>query len=275
MRYGQAAKLFVAVREPAPPSATLSVPGRWWCYTQLGADGQPAPFVAAFAGSPGALERLEVSAGPGRWLTELAQLRPDLDLDPERAFVSTWQDDPWARGAYSAESATSAIDTETPHAFRRAAVVRRRAHCGPVARPDGGRRCAAACAPRNNSCSRRSDEIRPAGRSNLPMSVTAKQTSPAVELEVGGPDRADLEPGPGLLLGSRGDQARPREVLHERGGRDRPRPARAAVHAASLPGRGRRPEGAPEAPAQGRSRLDRDRGDLLSRASAGRPTSCA
>jgi monoamine oxidase len=113
VRYGQAAKLFVAVREPAPPSATLSVPGRWWCYTQLGADGQPAPFVAAFAGSPGALERLEVSAGPGRWLTELAQLRPDLDLDPEGAFVSTWQGDPWARGAYSAESAASAIDTET------------------------------------------------------------------------------------------------------------------------------------------------------------------
>ncbi len=113
VRYGQAAKLFAAVREPAPPSATLSVPGRWWCYTQLGADGQPAPFVAAFAGSPAALERLEVSAGPGRWLTELAQLRPDLDLDPEGAFVSTWQGDPWARGAYSAESAASAIDTET------------------------------------------------------------------------------------------------------------------------------------------------------------------
>ena len=113
VRYGQAAKLFVAVREPAPPSATLSVPGRWWCYTQLGTDRQPAPFVAAFAGSPAALERLEVSAGPGRWLTELAQLRPDLDLDPEGAFVSTWQGDPWARGAYSAESAASAIDTET------------------------------------------------------------------------------------------------------------------------------------------------------------------
>jgi monoamine oxidase len=113
VRYGQAAKLFVALRAAAPPSATLSVPGRWWCYTQLGADGRPAPFVAAFAGSPGALDRLEVTAGPERWLTELVQLRPDLELDDDTALVSTWRGDPWARGAYSAESATSAIDTET------------------------------------------------------------------------------------------------------------------------------------------------------------------
>jgi monoamine oxidase len=116
VRYGQAAKLFVALRAPAPPSATLSVPGRWWCYTQLGPDGRPAPFVGAFAGSPGALERLEVSAGPERWLGELERLRPDLELDPDTALLSTWEGDPWARGAYSAESATSAIETET---FRR------------------------------------------------------------------------------------------------------------------------------------------------------------
>jgi len=113
VRYGQAAKLFVALRAPAPPSATLSVPGRWWCYTQLGADGRPAPFVGAFAGSPDALERLEVSSGPERWLTELAQLRPDLQLDADTTLLSTWHGDPWARGAYSAESATSSIETET------------------------------------------------------------------------------------------------------------------------------------------------------------------
>lgn len=113
VRYGQAAKLFVPLRAPAPPSATLSVPGRWWCYTQLGADGHPAPFVAAFAGSPGALERLEVQAGPERWLAELERLRPDLEVDPDTALVSTWDTDPWARGAYSAESAVSPIETET------------------------------------------------------------------------------------------------------------------------------------------------------------------
>jgi monoamine oxidase len=90
----------------------LSVPGRWWCWTQLDADGQPAPFVAAFAGSPAALDALKVSSGPERWLDELARLRPDLDLLPETALVSTWQDDPWARAAYSARSAKHGLDPE-------------------------------------------------------------------------------------------------------------------------------------------------------------------
>lgn len=110
--YGQAAKLFVALRAPVAPSQTLSVPGRWWCYTQLGRGGQPAPFVAAFAGSPPALEALEVNAGPERWLEELAVLRPDLELDRPTALLSTWHDDVWARAAYSAVSARYGLGTE-------------------------------------------------------------------------------------------------------------------------------------------------------------------
>jgi monoamine oxidase len=112
VRYGQAAKLFVALRTPAPPSEVLWVPGRFWCYTQLGPDGDPAPFVAAFAGSPGALEALEVDAGPERWLSALGRLRPDLELEPDTVTLSTWADDPWARGAYSARSVSSPMDTE-------------------------------------------------------------------------------------------------------------------------------------------------------------------
>jgi monoamine oxidase len=111
VRYGQAAKLFVALRAPAPPSATLSVPGRFWCYTQLGGDGRPAPFVGAFAGTAEALARLELAAGPERWLAALAELRPDLELDPGSAMLSTWADDPWARGAYSAPSAVAPLDS--------------------------------------------------------------------------------------------------------------------------------------------------------------------
>ena len=94
-------------------SATLSVPGRFWCYTQLGADGEPLQFVAAFAGSPSALEALDVRSGPARWVTALESLRPDLELDPAGAQISTWAEDPWARGAYSAASATAPIETET------------------------------------------------------------------------------------------------------------------------------------------------------------------
>jgi monoamine oxidase len=112
VRYGQAAKLSVALRAPAPPSATLSVPGRFWCWTQLGGDGAAAPFVSAFAGTPGALERLSVRTGSADWLAALESLRPDLELDPSEALISTWEDDPWARGAYSAESASSPIETE-------------------------------------------------------------------------------------------------------------------------------------------------------------------
>jgi monoamine oxidase len=110
VRYGQAAKLFVALRAPAPPSATLSVPQRFWCYTQLGADGQPVPFVTAFAGSLQALESLAVSTT--RWVKALARLRPDLELEPDSAMVSTWDADRWARGAYSASSVASPLDTD-------------------------------------------------------------------------------------------------------------------------------------------------------------------
>ena len=112
--YGQAAKLFVGLRTPAPPSEVLSVPERYWCYTQLGPDGAPVPFVAAFAGSPDALEALAVRDGPGRWIESLMHLRPDLDLDLEDGDVllSTWADDPWVRGAYSARSVTSPLDNE-------------------------------------------------------------------------------------------------------------------------------------------------------------------
>jgi monoamine oxidase len=110
VRYGQAAKLFVPLRAPAPPSQVLSVPGRWWCYTQLGADGEPLPFVAAFAGSPRAIEALDLDNGPGTWVDELARLRPDLELESDEAMISTWAQDPWVRGAYSARSASSSIE---------------------------------------------------------------------------------------------------------------------------------------------------------------------
>jgi monoamine oxidase len=36
-----------------------------------------------------------------RWLASLERLRPDLELDPGGALLSTWSDDPWAGAAYS------------------------------------------------------------------------------------------------------------------------------------------------------------------------------
>jgi len=110
LRYGHAAKLFVRLLEPAPPSATLSVPGRFWCYTQLLPDGTPHPVVGVLSGSWEALQALEVDRGPARWVGALAGLRPDLRLDPSSALLATWHDVPYVRALQVARSATVPVD---------------------------------------------------------------------------------------------------------------------------------------------------------------------
>ncbi len=100
VRTGHAAKLFVPLRARPEPSAVLSVPERYWTWTAR-AGGEVQPVVHAFAGSEGALSRLGVAEGPERWLASLARLRPDLELEPGGAVLSTWSGDPWARGAYT------------------------------------------------------------------------------------------------------------------------------------------------------------------------------
>jgi monoamine oxidase len=101
IRYGEAAKLFVPLRRSAKPSAVMSVPERYWTWTATGDGDDPQPVVSAFAGSPAALARLEVPAGPERWLASIERLRDDLELDPEGALLSTWSNDPWVGAAYS------------------------------------------------------------------------------------------------------------------------------------------------------------------------------
>jgi monoamine oxidase len=44
---------------------------------------------------------LAVEEGAERWVESLTALRPDLQLDPGGSLVSTWDDDPWVRAAYS------------------------------------------------------------------------------------------------------------------------------------------------------------------------------
>jgi monoamine oxidase len=101
VRYGDAAKLFAPLSAPAPPSAVMSVPERYWSWTARGAGGEVQPVVSAFAGSAPALDRLDVAGGPERWLDSLTRLRGDLELDPGGALLSTWADDPWVQAAYS------------------------------------------------------------------------------------------------------------------------------------------------------------------------------
>jgi monoamine oxidase len=47
------------------------------------------------------VEALRVTEGPDAWVAAIADLRPELALDPEGALLSTWDDDPWIAAAYS------------------------------------------------------------------------------------------------------------------------------------------------------------------------------
>ena len=106
--YGQNSKLFLRLRSPAPPSAIMSVAGHFWTYTQLGADGEPAPFVVGYAGTTSAIDALGDSDAE-RWVAALVELRDDLDPEPEGALLSSWHDDPWVRGSYSARTLSSPL----------------------------------------------------------------------------------------------------------------------------------------------------------------------
>jgi monoamine oxidase len=107
VRYGQAAKLFLPLAAPAPPSQTLSVPLRFWTWTQHGISA-----ASSFAGSPTALALLEVDRGPETWVATVRRLRADLDYASGPPLLSTWHDDPWARGAYSARTLSSPLADE-------------------------------------------------------------------------------------------------------------------------------------------------------------------
>jgi monoamine oxidase len=108
VRYGVAAKLAVRLARPAPPSATLDVAARFWCYTQLGPDGAPSPVVTCFAGTAAAVAALGVDDGPERWLAALRRLRPDLGLTGD-ALLTTWAPGLLEPGAYSARSHASPL----------------------------------------------------------------------------------------------------------------------------------------------------------------------
>jgi monoamine oxidase len=59
-----------------------------------------------------ALERLEIDRGPETWTEAVRRLRSDLDFANGPPLLSTWQDDAWARGAYSVRTLSSPLDDE-------------------------------------------------------------------------------------------------------------------------------------------------------------------
>jgi monoamine oxidase len=56
----------------------------------------------AFAGTEEGLAALNVCDGPGAWARQISALRPELEVDADRALLTTWNDDPWAGESYTA-----------------------------------------------------------------------------------------------------------------------------------------------------------------------------
>jgi len=104
MTMGNAAKAHISLNASAPTSAVLSVRDLFWCWTCTGLDGSVVPVLNTFAGSPDSVSRLDTENGPSSWANRLAEIRSDLALDLESAVITTWHDDPWARGAYTADT---------------------------------------------------------------------------------------------------------------------------------------------------------------------------
>jgi monoamine oxidase len=101
---GVAAKLGVPLARIDDDPAVQSPDQTWWSWRSLSVDGVTrVPALSCFAGGPSALEALGVNNGPSGWIRALQQLRPELEIDGD-VLLSTWEDDPWARGSYSAPS---------------------------------------------------------------------------------------------------------------------------------------------------------------------------
>ncbi|WP_173868548.1 flavin monoamine oxidase family protein [Streptomyces albus subsp. chlorinus] len=110
IEYSHAAKIAAPLESRPDPSAVLSVDHAFWTWTATRGEQPAEPAVHAFAGSSEALRGLAVVDGPGRWLTALQDLRPELAIDHHSAVLSTWDDDPWALGAYSTGSLGGSAD---------------------------------------------------------------------------------------------------------------------------------------------------------------------
>jgi monoamine oxidase len=102
------AKLHMPLNRAAPASAVQSVPGRFWTWTAADVTGQVQPVLHAFAGTQQGLSALAVADGPATWAAQAAALRPELDADPARAVLTTWNDDPWAGESYTADTLAAA-----------------------------------------------------------------------------------------------------------------------------------------------------------------------
>ena len=65
--------------------------------------------MTGYTGTKAAIDALGGTDRVERWVAALVSLREDLDLERESAMISSWSDDPWVRGAYSARTLSSPL----------------------------------------------------------------------------------------------------------------------------------------------------------------------
>ncbi|MHA3700684.1 flavin monoamine oxidase family protein [Jatrophihabitans sp. YIM 134969] len=109
---GHAAKLHLPLAGTPDTSSVMSTRGRFWTWTARDASGAAAPVLNCFMGSAAALTAyLDEGAAVG-WTDAVKSLRSDLRFADTAPLLTTWADDPFAGGAYSARGA-NAQDADT------------------------------------------------------------------------------------------------------------------------------------------------------------------
>jgi monoamine oxidase len=99
---GVAAKLGVPLSRVDDDVALQNPDHTWWSWRSLSIDGEHrVDALSSFAGGPFALEALQIEAGAEGWVRALREMRPQLEIDGD-VLLTTWADDPWTRGAYTA-----------------------------------------------------------------------------------------------------------------------------------------------------------------------------
>lgn len=101
LTFGSAVKLSAELGEPAPPKGVQAHGECWWAWNSVDQAGETSAMsVTAFAGGPEAVASLSLDDGGKAWLGRIKTLRGDLEVE-DRFELTTWDDDPWTRGAYS------------------------------------------------------------------------------------------------------------------------------------------------------------------------------
>lgn len=99
---GVAAKLAVPIASVDADVALQNPDHTWWSWRSLSTDGTTrSSALSCFAGGPAALTALGVEHGPDGWTAALQRMRPEMEVSGA-SLLTTWEDDPWTQGAYTA-----------------------------------------------------------------------------------------------------------------------------------------------------------------------------